>query len=582
MNLIYDPNDYEYEDGFFADFRYWVRAKNRKNGVSIVSDAPSLCKQKWEYFVEAENGDYVSIYDNKKFAKFEGSSKEAKSYGCVAQVSPLDSTIRDFYRGRSNQNPLIWYLDIETRVGTVAAGFPSPDKALEPVCLIQILDGHSQKVHIFGLMDFHHSDWYLKQPDHLGKEVVYTKCNDEKDLFHRFFDLLETRCPAVVFAWNGEGFDFPYLYNRCVRIGMDEVKFCPFWRTFGLGAAESKGIVKLQEVESAGFGDRKDYKLQVAGCVYMDIKRLYQKIILSPRTSYSLNNIATVELGTRKIQHDEFQTFDDFYQGNYTLPENPSEDQKLTLCYQLAISGKPEIEIRRAGHGQFVYYGIIDVVLLQEIDKKCGLSALMCSISNRLNSKYSTILGTTKSWANYIRNVLHDERKIIIPEVIEKRGADYDKSILGGFVREPERGKQNWVLSADVNSMYPMLSIAGSNISPDTFLFAWELKNEGPEGKLKDFALKTLHVGDKSKEQQESNLLELLKEPQKVELLKSLLKEANLVMAPNGVFFRKDTKGVVPGLVAEIYAERKKVKKAMFVKDQRIIEIEQILKGRRQ
>lgn len=562
----------KFEQGFFANYKYWIRYYDT---ITKRSHITNDINQQWEYFTPNPNGLYKALYTDQRYTKEYGNGSESKNG--VARISPIDVAIRDNFRNQSNLDPRIMYLDIETRVGTVVSGFPDPSKALEPVSLIQFLDSKSQIVYILGVKDFYYEDHYLKEPDHLGKRVEYFKCKDEIDLFNQFFKFLEELQPAVVYAWNGEGFDFPYLYHRCKRIGLDVTKFSPFWRTFGENTSERTGLVQIKELD---FDGKYSMDLTVGGCYYIDIKRLYQKIVLSPRQSYSLNSIAEIELKSRKIEHTEFRTFEDFYQGNYEKPSNPNEYQRNTLCYKLTEQQASIEEIRKAGHGQFIYYGIIDVVLLQEIDKKVGLSALMTNVSNRMNSPYNAVLGTTKIWTNYIRNVLHDSKIIIDDKTIVERGADLEKSISGGFVRDPEVGKHEWIVSADVNSMYPKLSIAGSNMSPETFVFAWELKDTGAEGELKRFARDVLRVQDLQNEQNELNLLNWVRVPGNKEKLSGWLKEANLTMAPNGTFFRKDIIGVVPGLVKDIYAERKVVKKQMFVKEQRKIELEKILRGK--
>lgn len=303
----------------------------------------------------------------------------------------------------------------------------------------------------------------------------------------------------------------------------------------------------------------------------------YQKLVHTPRNSYALNAIAEVELGDHKVDHSEFRTFDDFYLGNYRKPENPTEAQTKTLCYQLTEQNAPEEEIRKAGHGQFVYYGVIDVVLLQEIDKKKGLTALMCGVSNKVSSQFNSIMGTTKPWANYIRGNRFKLKQIVVPETILSRGADLEKTINGGFVRDPIVGKHEWIISEDVNSMYPLLAIVGSNMSPDTFMFPHELKDDGEQGVLKRFIYQHLHVGEIGKEQDELNLLNVVKNPELRSRLVRLLKSVNLAMAPNGMLFRKDNKGFVPEMVAGIYAERKQVKKSMFKKEQLKIKLEGLL-----
>ena len=117
-------------------------------------------------------------------------------------------------------------------------------------------------------------------------------------------------------------------------------------------------------------------------------------------------------------------------------------------------------------------------------------------------------------------------------------------------------------------------------MSQNNFMFACELSNEGSEGELKRLVFEHLHVGDKDKEQNEQNLLNLIKNPELKAKLIRLLKETNLTMAPNGVFFRKDKPGFLPELVKNIYKERKVVKKAMFQKEQRAIKLQEILHHR--
>lgn len=568
-----DKSTEYYEAGFFAKFKYWVRTHDPVTGESRITDD---CPQLWEYYVPHPQGDFSSIYDDTKYLCRHGSSQDSKGHGCVCQVSPLDLANREM-KGLNNPNPRIMYLDIETRVGTVRPGFPSPDKALEPVSLIQFLDSKTQVVHIIGDREFYYSDWYLSQEDHLNHTVVYHKCKSEDEMFDVFFNFIEDMKPVIVYAWNGEGFDFGYLYNRCKRIGQDVSRFSPFWRKFGAHTGEQYGYISTRVNDFQG---QYQFSLQAGGIYYMDIKHLYKKIILKPRPSYALNAIAQTELKSRKIEHLEFQTFDDFYLGNYTMPENPSDDQKNTLCYKMSIEGCPEEEIRKAGHGMFVYYGVIDVVLLKEIDKKCGLTDLMCQISNTMQSQYVTILGTTKPWSNNIRNVLYDKKLIAPIDSILARGADMEKSILGGFVRDPISGKHNWVVSEDINSMYPLLAIAGSNMSPETFMFAWELKDEGFEGELKEFTRTVLKVGT-DQEQNEHNLLNAIKDPEVKDRLSFLLTQTNLTLAPNGVFFKRSIEGVLPGLVVEIYNKRKVVKKSMFKKEQQLVNLQTHLRHRR-
>lgn len=543
-----------FEDSFTTQWRYFVREYDTETKTSDIRELPD----KWEFYSTHDGGNFKSLYNkNRKMVKNFGKLKDTRNK--IAPVSPIDIVIRqDFPNPQSyNHKPRIMYLDIETRVGTVVPGFPVPEKALEPICLIQFLDSITDTVHIIGDKEFFYSEWYLSKSLHKNKTVKYWQCHNETAMFELFFKFIKAFKPAIVYAWNGEGFDFPYLFNRAKRLGLNVNKFSPWQSNFG------GDIVKLKENT---IKDKYVANIQASGVHYIDLMRLYKKIVLAPRESYSLMSIATTELKAKKIEHDEFKTFDDFYQGNYKVPANPTQEQKETLCYELSLKSAPYEEIQKAGYGQFVYYGIIDTVLIKDIDEKVGLTKLLTMISSMMSSRYSDVLGTVGIWGNAIRNRLYKESTVIDNSDIQ---VDLDKQIEGGYVREPVKGRHRAVLSADVNSMYPILAISGLNMSPETFRFWYQVPKD-----LSDFVVKELKVSTPD-EQSENNLLKLIEDKDKLEHLKTLLKKYNLSMAPNGTFYDKSVRGIVPQMVDEIYSGRKTAKKEMINADKAL----QVVKG---
>lgn len=546
----------KFEMSFQSNWRNYVRTWDKSRKESTIQEINS----KFESFVPDSAGNYTGFYKlENRYRKVYSDYKTARQN--VGMVNPVDIIIREEYgtKGSYNPNPRVFYLDIETRTGTVSQGFPNPQNAVEPVCLIQIKDSITEQIYIIGDKEFYFEKWYRQHSDIINEKIQYIRCKSEVEIFEQFFNFIYTLKPLIVYAWNGEGFDFPYLHNRAKRLGFDLNKFSPFWDRFG------SNVTKLREQELQG---KYCADLESAGILYIDMMKPYKKFILAPRESYSLMAIANKETKASKITHREFRTFDDFYQGNWKKPSAPTEAEKQTLCYLLNEKGSPYDVIQKAGHGQFVYYGIVDVVLLYNIDKKLGLTKLMISIAEKQNSQLVDVFGTTRVWGNATRNRLYKQQQVINPDEIQ---VDLEKNITGGFVREPVKGKQEWVISADVNSMYPILGIAGSNMSPENFIFARDL----PDGELKEFAFKELKVGT-SQEQNEQNLLNIMKDPEKAAKLKQLLKQHNYSMAPNGTFFNKSIRGVIPGMVKEIYVERKQAKKEMIKADQTVKEIQAI------
>ena len=533
----------KFEMSFRAAGRGYVRVFDPETNQSSIEVLPA----QFESYIEDPTGDFKGFYNPKiKYRKVLGDYKSSRNN--IGMTSPQDIVIRDRFgeRGSYNQNPRVFYLDIETRSGTVSQGFPAPEKALEPVCLVQIKDSLSKKIYIIGVKEFFFSKWYLNRPEIKDEEVIYIQCKTEEGIFENLFNLIQTLKPVIVYAWNGDGFDNPYLYNRSQKLGLDANNFSPFKSHFG------GHVTKLKEKELHG---RYYASLESAGIFYMDKIDLYKKFILAPRESYALNAIAELELKAKKISHDEFRTFDDFFLGNWIRPKNPTEDEKNTLCYRLNERGEDQEIIRKAGYGQFVFYGIIDVVILYNLDHKLGLTKLMVSVAENQSSQLIDVLGTTRPWGNATLSLLHKNKQVVDSNEID---VDLEKNISGGFVRQPEKGKQTWVVSEDVNSMYPILAIAGGNMSPENFIFARDTPAD-----LKNFAYTHLKIGT-PEEQNEENLLLILKDPKLKQELIYLLKKYNLSMAPNGTFYDLSIQGVIPEMVKDIYKNRKIEKKGSF------------------
>ena len=133
-------------------------------------------------------------------------------------------------------------------------------------------------------------------------------------------------------------------------------------------------------------------------------------------------------------------------------------------------------------------------------------------------------------WDAIIYNYLK-KRDIVIPP---KERSDKDSKYAGAYVKEPIPGKYDWVVSFDLNSLYPHL-IMQYNISPET---------------LRDTDTQ-LDTVDK-----------ILNEELTFEMYKD-----NAVCA-NGAMYRKDVRGFLPELMEKIYKDRTIYKKKMLAAKQ--------------
>lgn len=494
----------------------------------------------FEWYEQKSNGAYEYLLDNSiKLSKVQ-SSNPREGRGKYGFLGPLYKNIRDNYWNKSayNFNPRIFYLDIETRV--TKGKFPVPNLAEEEISLIQIFDNYTNTVIMLGTREWKHRDLFT-----YDYEVKYINCENEVKLLQNYFKIFKELNPSFIYAWNGMGFDYPYMYNRIKLLGLDVNQLSNY------GKVNFRQNYNKEE-------DKFEYDFSAVGHYYIDMMLVYKKFILKPRESYSLENIATVELKEHKVNHSEYVTFDDFYLGNYTIPDNPTEEQRNSAIYKAAIAGDFDL-MREIGHSTFCYYGYKDPVLIKRLDDKLNLTSLMNSIADKMGCLVSDTLGTVKSWSQFLLNVAYIDGKIMPPS------QDFDDpNVVGGYVKDPVVGLHEWGISEDVNSMYPLLGMVGFNMSPETFIARHKLSPE-----LREIIQKFFNNQD---EEERLNITE-----EQWEYISSILVRDNVALGINGAVFDKTKIGIIPTLVQEIYNSRKQAKKTMFKYEQRKILIKDIL-----
>jgi len=129
-------------------------------------------------------------------------------------------------------------------------------------------------------------------------------------------------------------------------------------------------------------------------------------------------------------------------------------------------------------------------------------------------------------WDNIIYNYLK-KRNIVIPP---KNTSQKNEKYAGAYVKEPIPGKYDWVVSFDLNSLYPHL-IMQYNISPETLL-------------------DTRHPN--------VNVDKVLKKELTFEMYK------DYAVCANGAMYRKDIRGFLPELMEKMYGDRVIFKKKML------------------
>ena len=142
-----------------------------------------------------------------------------------------------------------------------------------------------------------------------------------------------------------------------------------------------------------------------------------------------MDYIASVELGQKKLDHDEFDTFKDFYTN---------------------------------GWQKFVEYNIVDVKLVDALEEKMKLIELAVTMAFDAKVNFNDVFYQVRMWDMIIYNDLK-KKNIVIPP---KQDEDKDDRYAGAYVKEPVPGVYDWVVSFDLNSLYPHLIICLLYTSP--------------------------------------------------------------------------------------------------------------------
>ena len=362
---------------------------------------------------------------------------------------------------------LIVTIDIEVECEN---GFPNPREAKEKLLSITIKNHQSKEIIVWGVGDFKTS----------RNDVYYLKCKDEYDLVNQFLSFWERNHPDVITGWNTEFFDIPYLCNRIVELyDENELKRLSPWK-----GVSSRDIYKM---------GRSHQVYDIQGIANLDYFDLYRKFTYTAQESYRLDHIAFVELGERK-DGNPYETFRDWY----------------TKDYQ-----------------SFIEYNINDVELVDRLEDKMKLIELLLTMAYEAKVNYLDVLGSTKYWDILIYNYLR-KKNIVIPQ---KTTSHKSEKYEGAYVKDPQVGMHEWVMSFDLNSLYPHL-IMQYNISPETLVSQDKVKNMSVDKLLNK------------------------------EVDTSILKNATLT--PNGALFKTTKKGFLPEIMESMYNDRVKYKNLLL------------------
>ena len=446
---------YEHRDEFFPTL--FVNSKKKTkyktlSGKSVEAINPGTVRDCRDFYKRYEDVEGFEIYGNDRYI-----------YQYISEKYPEDEIKFDISKIK------LVTLDIEV---ASEQGFPDVESCTEEILAISIQDYTTKQITTWGSKPFQNN----------RKDVTYHHCSTEYELLTSFINYWMKDVPDVITGWNIQLYDIPYICKRLERVLGEKLmkRFSPW------------GLVSQGEIQLMG---RTHTTFDVGGVTQLDYMDLYKKFTYKAQESYRLDYIASVELGQKKLDHSEFDTFKDFY---------------------------------TKGWQKFIEYNIIDVELVDRLEDKMKLIELALTMAYDAKVNYNDVFYQVRMWDTIIYNYLK-KRDIVIPP---KNRSQKNEKYAGAYVKEPKPGRYDWVVSFDLNSLYPHL-IMQYNISPETLR-----ETRHPSASVEGLLNQDVNI------------------------------EGEYATCANGAQYRKDIRGFLPELMEKMYEERVIFKKRMLTAKQ--------------
>ena len=481
------------------------------------------------FYYDDPRGKFRSIYgnpvsrfstrNNKEFRKEIRVQSNKKIY--ESDINPVFRCLEENFAGKDAPKLHTAFFDIEVDFDP-KKGFSPPADPFNPITAISVyLDWLDQLVTL--AVPPKHLSWETAQDLTVDFEntMLFER---EEDMLKTFLDLIEDA--DVLSGWNSEGYDIPYTVNRVTRVLSkdDTRKFC-LW-----GQLPKKRVFERFGAENETY--------DLIGRVHLDYMQLYRKYTYEERHSYSLDAIGEYELNERKTAFEG--TLDQLYNQNFKT---------------------------------FIEYNRQDTLLLAKLNKKLRFLDLANELAHANTVLLQTTMGAVAVTEQAIINEAH-ERGMVVPNRKERLN-DEDTQAAGAYVAYPKKGITEWIGSIDINSLYPS-AIRALNMAPETivgqlrptmtdqyirerqaqgmsFAAAWE----GLFGSLEYTAVMEQQRGAEITIDWQDGDETVYSG---AEIWKMVFDSNNpWILSANGTIFTVEKEGIIPGLLARWYRERKEL-----------------------
>jgi len=253
----------------------------------------------------------------------------------------------------------------------------------------------------------------------------------------------------------------------------------------------------------------------MAGVSYLDYIALFKNFTYTEYPNYRLDTIAQLELGRGKIEYD----------GNLD-------------------------QLFRDDIDKFIEYNLVDVELVVEMDRKLQYIDLCRGITHAGHVPYEDFVYSSKylegAMLTYLRRkgLVAPNKPADRQERMQAIRDNNEEKFIGAYVKPPIVGKYEWIYDLDLTSLYPSI-IMTLNISPETKIGKIE---DWDANKFVKGEVDTYYIGENSISK---------------ENLRKYLDDSKFSIASNGVLYRTDEVGCIPGILDLWFAQRVEYKNEM-------------------
>lgn len=480
----------------------WYRDEDNKL-MLIEEPAEYSCYRRNE-----KHGDEKSLFGDKISKQEFNTRRELEEYQ-LKYPNLFESDIQPIYKFLSQtfyKNPdsylNVGFFDIEVDYDLkVGQGYPTPENPFGEITAVSLYDVTEEKYHLI-MLDKNNEKFDIDIPE--GDFVTLHYCVTERHLLDTFVRIIDQI--DILSAWHGDGYDIPYIMERCCYI-------------YG----EKEGLKKLcRDGFSATYRTRVDnygneyVHYELVGRVHVDYMQVYKKYTFGEKPSYALDSIVEAELKEKKLE----------YKGDLG-------------------------ELFRTDPKTYFEYSLHDSRLLKLLDDKKKFMNFIAAMCQQATMKFTDVLGSIKYLELSIMNHCHYDRDEVIR--LPDRENHEKEAFPGAYVTETTAGAYGWTSSIDLEGLYPA-TIRSINISPETFMFQCMERFD-------DF-VKVAQCSDKPVDLYDVETDDIVEGYTGAEI-NEMLKEHNFTISANGSIFKEEL-GLVPEVLALWRIQRKELKGKMF------------------